>query len=73
MKNGPLSPSPAEPGGDHLGLSPHEISQDDERFFTESLCFLTQDVHWVKKSSGEGVCQHDERIPTDSQEREYPE
>jgi len=36
-----------------------ETLQDDEKFSREGLCFLTQDVHWVKKSLGEGVCRHD--------------
>jgi hypothetical protein len=59
MKNGQLRPSPAESEGNLLCMSLREIPQDDEKFSTEGLCFLTQDVHWVKKSSGEGVCRHD--------------
>lgn len=34
------------------------VPQEDEKFFIESRCFLTQDVPWVKKFSGKGVCQH---------------
>ncbi len=59
MKNGQSRPSPAEPEGDPLCISLREMLQDDEKFSEEGLCFLTQDVHWVKKSSGEGVCRHD--------------
>jgi hypothetical protein len=60
MKNVELKPIVAEPGGDHLCISLREIPQKEKGFFTKNLCFLTQDVHWVKKSSGKGVCRNDQ-------------
>ncbi len=45
MKNGGLTPSFAEPEGDHFCISLCEITEGGERFLRESPCFLTQDVH----------------------------
>lgn len=59
MKNEQLKPSPAEPERDPLCILLREIPQAEEKFSIEGPCFLTQDVHWVKNSSGEGVCRHE--------------
>jgi hypothetical protein len=60
MKNSKLEQTVAEPEAGNLYPSLHEIPQDGEKLSKEGVCFLTEDVHWVKKSSGEGVCRHDE-------------
>jgi hypothetical protein len=60
MENPDLKRSAAEPEKEKISVFYCVIfDKTVSGLFVESLCFLTQDVHWVRKSSGEGVCRHD--------------
>jgi hypothetical protein len=54
-----LKQSAPESKRGNLNPSLREDPESSERFFAGNLCFLTQDVHWVKNSSGGGVCRQD--------------